>query len=351
MTPKVQFHGKDTRFLLITVMLVILTLAAIIVSAGMGYIAIGQSDILRVIGARLFSSNSLVANLDPSIPYVVMDVRLPRILTAALVGAGLALSGVIYQGILLNPLADPYTLGISSGAAFGASLALLANISMLGFFSTPLFAFTGAVATLLLVMRLSTFNGQISAQTLILSGVIVGAILSAGISFMKYIADEQVAVIIFWLMGSFASATWGGVVLVLLTVFAGLGVTLFFARDLNIMSLGRRSSDSLGVDTARVRRMLLLSASFVAAVCVAVTGIIGFIGLIVPHLMRYIVGPDNRKLIPASALAGAVLLLTADTITRAVLPVEVPIGVLTALIGGPFFCVIFRQKQKGKFYE
>jgi len=255
------------------------------------------------------------------------------------------------SGILLNPLADPYTLGISSGAAFGASLALLANVSMLGHFSTPVFAFVGAILTLILVMRLSTFNGQISAQTLILSGVIVGAILSAGISFLKYLADEQVAIIIFWLMGSFASSTWNGVLLVGASLIFGMLVTLYYGRDLNIMSLGRRSSDTLGVETAKVRKILLLTASLVTAICVAVTGIIGFIGLIVPHLMRYLVGPDNRKLLPVSALAGAILLLLADTMTRAVLPVEVPIGVLTALIGGPFFCIIFRQKQKGKSYE
>ncbi len=341
----------DKKNILFTCCLLALLLCTIIASTGMGYMQIEWQDILKVIASNIFGAPDLASSVEPSIPYVVMDVRLPRILTAALVGAGLALSGVIYQGILLNPLADPYTLGISSGAAFGASIALLANISLLGHFSTPLFAFIGAIATLFVVMRLSTFNGLISAQTLILSGVIVGAILSAGISFLKYLADEQVAIIIFWLMGSFGSSTWSGVILLLVTVLLGLLVTLYFSRDLNIMSLGKRSSDSLGVETANIRKILLLSASFVTAICVALTGIIGFIGLIVPHLMRYLVGPDNRKLLPASALAGAILLLIADTVTRAVLPIEVPIGVLTALIGGPFFCVIFRQKQKGKIYE
>ncbi|MCP3891480.1 MAG: iron ABC transporter permease [Desulfobulbaceae bacterium] len=344
-------HQADKKFILLTCCLALLTVVTVIISTGMGFMSIDSLDIFRVIGAKLFASPDLVKEIDASISYVIMDVRLPRILTAALVGAGLAISGVIYQGILLNPLADPYTLGISSGAAFGASLALLANLSLLGQFSTPLFAFIGAIATLIVVMRLSTFNGQISAQTLILSGVIVGAILSAGISFLKYLADEQVAIIIFWLMGSFASATWNGVALVAITLGFGLSITFYYARDLNIMSLGRRSSDSLGVETAKIRKILLLSASFVTAICVAVTGIIGFIGLIVPHLMRYLVGPDNRKLLPASAFAGAILLLLADTLTRAVLPVEVPIGVLTALIGGPFFCIIFRQKQKGRSYE
>ena len=341
----------DKKNILFTFCLIALLLCTVIVSTGMGYMQIHWQEILQVIGSRLLGSPELIQSVEPSVPYVVMDVRLPRILTAALVGGGLALSGVIYQGILLNPLADPYTLGVSSGAAFGASLALLANLTLLGQFSTPLFAFTGAIATLFIVMRLSTFNGLISAQTLILSGVIVGAILSAGISFMKYLADEQVAIIIFWLMGSFGSSTWNGVLLLTVTVAAGLLITLYFSRDLNIMSLGKRSSDSLGVETAKIRTILLLSASFVTAICVALTGIIGFIGLIVPHLMRYIVGPDNRKLLPASALAGAILLLVADTITRAVLPIEVPIGVLTALIGGPFFCLIFRQRQKGRAYE
>ncbi len=344
-------QGPDKRFLLLTASLLAALLLGIIVATGMGYMAIGAGDILKIIASRLGGGEALLTDLEPTIPYVVLEVRLPRILTAALVGAGLAMSGVVYQGILLNPLADPYTLGISSGAAFGASLALFANMTLFGHFSTPLFAFVGAILTLLVVMRLSTFNGQISAQTLILSGVIVGAILSAGISFLKYLADEQVAIIIFWLMGSFAASTWQGTGLVAAALLVGLLVSLFFSRDLNIMSLGRRSSDALGVETARVRVLLLLTASLVTAVCVAVTGIIGFIGLIVPHLMRYLVGPDNRRLLPVSTLAGALLLLLADTLTRAVLPVEVPIGVLTALIGGPFFCLIFRQKQKARSYE
>ena len=342
---------SEKKFILLTATLLVLCFLSIIISTGMGYISITATDIFRVLAAKISGNPDLQSGIESTIPYVIMDVRLPRILTASLVGAGLAISGVIYQGILLNPLADPYTLGISSGAAFGASIALLANLSMLGQFSIPVFAFTGAIITLMVVMYLSTFNGQISANTLILSGVIVGAILSAGISFLKYIADEQVAVIIFWLMGSFVSATWKGVMLVGLALIFGMTVTLFYGRDLNIMSLGRRSSDALGVETAKVRIILLLTASMVTAICVAVTGIIGFIGLIIPHLMRFFVGPDNRKLLPVSALAGAILLLAADTVTRAVLPVEVPIGVLTALIGGPFFCIIFRKKQRGSSYE
>jgi len=338
-------HSGYTIWLL-TLSLAAATLGAIIYATGMGHIAVPAVEIVRVIAARITSNPALLAGMDPVFPFVVFDVRLPRILTATLVGGGLAMSGVIYQGILLNPLADPYTLGVSSGAAFGAALALLANLTMMGHFSVPLFAFGGAALTLLVVLYLSSFNGQISANTLILSGVIVGAILAAGISFLKYLADEQVSVIIFWLMGSFASRTWADVAVVAGAVLCGLVLSFFYARDLNILSLGSRSADTLGVESTRVRWILLLGASLVTAVCVSVSGIIGFIGLIVPHLMRFLVGPDNRKLLPVSILAGALLLLVADTVTRAVLPVEVPIGVLTALIGGPFFCVIFRRRQR-----
>jgi iron complex transport system permease protein len=277
-----------------------------------------------------------------------MDVRLPRILSSAIVGGGLAISGVVFQGILLNPLADPYTLGVSAGAAFGASLAILLNVGFLGMYSVPLFAFGGAVATLLLVIYLSAAGGGWSSNNLILSGIIVAAILSAGISLLKYLADEQVAVIIFWLMGSFGSKTWGDVSLLLVFITIGFGVFLFHARDINLMSLGDRSASSLGVDTRKVTLTLLVTASLVAAICVSVSGIIGFVGLLVPHMMRLMTGPDNRRLMPVSLLAGAILLLSADTITRAVLPTEVPIGVLTALIGGPFFCYLFRKQHRGR---
>ncbi len=341
-------HGK--RAATLAVLLLLALLGLVVLSTGMGFIRISAGEVVRVILDRLIGDTGLAAGLDPLFSYVVMDVRLPRILTAAIVGAGLAVCGVVFQGILLNPLADPYTLGISSGAAFGASLALVVNVTLFGVYSVPLFAFAGGLATLVVVLYLSSFDGQMSANTLILSGVIVGAILAAGISFMKYMADEQVAMIIYWLMGSFASKTWTDVLLALLAVLAGLAVAVFYGRDLNIMSLGVRSSDSLGVETAQVRKRLLVTASLVAAVCVSVSGIIGFIGLIVPHLMRFLVGPDNRRLALLSALAGGLLLLGADTVTRAVLPVEVPIGVLTALIGGPFFCYIFRRRQRGMIH-
>ena len=333
-----------------TLYFISLLLACIILSTGMGYIKISPLQVIKVVISRITGTSDLLQGMDSVFPYVIMDVRLPRILTSAIVGAGLSVAGVIFQGILLNPLADPYTLGISAGAAFGASIALLLDVMFIGCYTVPLFAFIGAVLTLLAVMFISSSGGQTSSNNLILSGIIVAAILSAGISFIKYVADEQVSIIIFWLMGSFGSKSWTDVFLILLFVLTGFVICLFFARDLNIMTLGDRSAGSLGIETNRLRIVLLVTASLITAGCVSVSGIIGFVGLVIPHLMRFFVGPDNRKLLPASALVGAILLLCADTITRAVLPTEIPIGVLTALIGGPFFCYIFRKRQILKTY-
>ncbi len=324
-----------------------LLLAEIVYAAGSGFLEIPFAEVLRILLAPLGAGGAGESPGEMA-PVVVVDVRLPRILTAALVGGGLAVSGAVFQGILLNPLADPYTLGVSAGAAFGAALALLANVTLLGAWSVPVLAFAGAVATLLAVIWLAGLDGDFSSSGLILSGIIVAAILSAGVSFIKYLADEQVGIIIFWLMGSFASKGWSDVGLTALAVGLGTALFFFFGRDLNLLALGSRSAGSLGVSPRKMALILLVGASLVAAVCVAVSGIIGFVGLLVPHMVRFITGPDNRRLIPVSLLAGACLLLGADTVTRAVLPQEIPIGVITALIGGPFFCVIYRRRIKQK---
>jgi len=305
-------------------------------------------DIINILIGKIFGNFHFIENTNETYQAVIFDIRLPRILTCAGVGAALAVSGGLFQGILLNPLADPYTLGVSAGAAFGACIAILLNLSA-AFVSVPLFAFIGACTTLFLVIFLSYSSKNsisgLSSNNLILSGIIVAAILSAGISFLKFIANEQVSVIIFWLMGSFASKTWLDVIVVMTFLVIGFFISLFFARDLNLISLGAKSATSLGVDLKKVTIILLVTGSMLAAICVSVSGIIGFVGLLVPHTVRFVTGPDNRKLIPLSMLMGAALLLFADTITRAVLPHEIPIGVLTALTGGPIFCWIFKKNR------
>lgn len=334
------------RPLLTILLLFLLLIAAIIAATGMGFLSISPTEVVEILWSRL--AGQTPEGINPTHPFVVMEVRLPRILTAALVGGGLAVAGAVFQAILLNPLADPYTLGISSGAAFGASLAIVLTIfgiAIPAWFSIPAFAFLGAMATLIGVFSLASTDNKLSSNTLILSGVIIASILSAGIGFIKYLADEQVSIIIFWLMGSFVGRSWADVSTTFVVIIPGLIFMLYYARDLNIMSLGERTADTLGVETAKVKKKLLICASLVTAVAVSVSGIIGFVGLIIPHLLRMILGPDNRVLLPACFLGGAILLLGADTITRAWLPSEIPIGVLTSLIGGPFFCYIFRKKQ------
>ena len=325
-----------------------LLLVSMAAAAGMGYIEVGYGGVVRIVVSAVFGAHELAADIEPAARAVILEVRLPRILTAVAVGGSLAVAGAVFQGILLNPLADPYTLGVSSGAAFGASLALLLNITMLGVFSVPLFAFAGAVITLGVVMYLASSAGGFSSNNLILSGIIVAAILSAGISFFKYMADERVSVLIFWLMGSLAARTWTDAAFTGAVMIIGTAVSFFFARDLNLMSLGTRPAASLGVDVRKLSPLLLVCASLMAAICVSITGIIGFVGLLIPHLVRSVSGPDNSRLIPLSMLTGGVLLLAADTLTRSVLPEELPIGVLTALIGGPFFCYIFRKRQMSR---
>ncbi|MDD9302146.1 MAG: iron ABC transporter permease [Desulfobacter sp.] len=322
----------------------------IIISLSMGFLSIPLGDIFYIVCGKIFGTRLPTHAMAETYQAVILDVRLPRIFTCAAVGAALSTSGVLFQGILLNPLADPYTLGVSAGAAFGACIAILLNLSAT-YVSIPFFAFMGACTTLFFVIFLSYSSrqqiGGLSSNNLILSGIIVAAILSAGISFLKFVANEQVSVIIFWLMGSFASKTWTNFWVVFSFLILGFSIALYYARDLNLISLGDRSAASLGVNLKKVTLILLVTGSMLAAVSVSISGIIGFVGLLVPHMIRLITGPDNRHLLPLSLVAGAILLLGADTITRAVLPHEIPIGILTALTGGPVFCWIFKKSRMG----
>jgi iron complex transport system permease protein len=327
----------------------------ILISLASGHMPFTAREIFDVLWAALTGGDS---GLPENRVVALTDVRLPRLATALLAGAALGLSGAIFQGILLNPLADPYTLGVSSGAAFGSSLVLIAAMAPLPVPSVPHWiagtpmapaagAFLCSILTLRLVIALaSDSENRLSPTSLILSGVILSAILSAGISFMKYLAGEQVSRIVFWLLGGFQAAAWPEALLVLAFLVPALALGLASATDLNIMTLGFKSAETLGVDTSRVRLRLLAAASLAASASVAVAGIIGFVGLIVPHLVRLVAGPDHRALLPLSALGGAVLLGAADTLVRAFLPGEIPVGVLTALLAGPAFMVIFRRRMR-----
>lgn len=277
---------------------------------------------------------------------IVWNLRLPRIFLAVVVGAMLSSAGVAFQGILRNPLADPYILGVSVGAAFGAAASMLFfhHSSTLGHLTIPLFSFIGALVSLWFVMALAKHHGQRDRETLILAGVVVQSLIGAFLSFMIAISGQQMQEIVFWMMGSLANRSWVDVWILLPYFAVGFIYLSLQRRDLNVIALGESAATHLGMDVERKKIWVLIIGSLLTGAAVSVVGIIGFVGLIVPHLMRLIVGPDHRILLPTSTLAGAIFLLWADTVARSTMPSrEIPIGVITAFIGAPFFAYLLKK--------
>ncbi len=346
----IQKHKKDRlKYLLLGFIFFALIIITLVFAVGMGAMQIGFSESLRILYGKL-TGGALEGIQDNAIA-VVWEIRLPRVLCGVFVGMGLAVAGAIFQSLLGNPLADPYTLGVSTGAAFGASLAILLNILFALVLSTTLFAFSFAFLTLMLVLFITKRGGGLSTHSLIISGIIVGSILSAGISFIKMAAGENVSTIVFWIMGSLVSRQWSDVFLVMPIVIIGCIIAYAFADDLNIMTLGDNGAQALGVNTKHTRLLYLILGSCLTAACVSVSGVIGFVGLVVPHLLRMRYTADNRVLIPLSALLGGLLLMLADNATRLLSGGEIPVGVLTTLLGGPFFLFVFSKKPRRQFYD
>lgn len=330
------------------VLVVVIGLAAF-VSSGIGPLPISHHDILKLWLEPVDPSPA--RTVDETVRYIVIHVRLARIVLAVLIGSALALSGAVYQGVLLNPLADPFTLGVSTGAAFGASLAIIAGLGPVivpGMSPLPLAAFAGAVGALYAVYLLGRIDGRIQITTVVLAGIIVSTFLSACISLLKSLNEDSVSTIVFWIMGSLSGKSWTHVLLVLPYLLAAGAAMLCFTKELDLLSLGDIQAQHLGINVHRIRFWLLLAASLLTAAAVSVSGVIGFVGLVVPHLVRLIVGPRHRKLLPVVALLGGLLLLIADTIARSLLPSgeELPVGVVTAILGGPFFCYLLLHRRK-----
>lgn len=340
---------KRLKAVRLGIFLVLMLIVSAVLALSIGKAQIGIQDILTIIMHPLSSSdgNSMLG-LSEAWVYIIRDIRLPRILIAILVGGGLAVSGAVFQALLGNPLADSYTMGVSAGAAFAAVLAIYFNLMLpQPILPVTICAFAGALLTLGLVFAIARVKGYLSAFTMIIAGIIVNAIFSAGVSFIKSISGENVVVIVSWLMGSLSARNWDHVLLTGMVIVAGVFLCIRQAEDLNIMCLGDEQAVSLGVNVVRVRRILLIAASLITAVCVSVSGIIGFVGLVVPHILRLILGSNQRFLLPLSALLGGELLLLADTFTRVALNVELPVGIITTLVGGPFFIYIFvKSKQE-----
>lgn len=334
---------KTKRFLWLSALWALLLLSIVFC------VMIGSVSLPFSLSVKILLSHSPLIDLTPTWSLaqeaIVWNLRLPRIFLALLIGAMLSSTGVAFQGMLRNPLADPYILGVSVGAAFGAATSILFfQQSSLGYFTTPLFSFLGALISLGFVMTLAKHHGQRDRETLVLAGVVVQSLIGAFLSFLIAISGQQMQAIVFWMMGSLANRSWQDVGILIPYLAFGYFYLSLQKRDLNLISLGESAAVHLGMNVERKKISILIVSSLLTGAAVSVVGIIGFVGLIVPHLMRLIVGPDHRILLPTSTLAGAIFLLWADTLARSIIPSrEIPIGVITAFIGAPFFAYLLKM--------
>jgi iron complex transport system permease protein len=280
---------------------------------------------------------------------IMVHIRLPRVLMGFLVGSSLASVGVTLQALLRNPLADPYVLGVSSGAALGASLAMLFGIgtTMMLLPALPLCGFAGALLSLVLIYRLAQSHGRLPVHSLLLAGVILNAILTAFIMFITSIMEpNRSAGLMAWLMGSLTAPGYAALAVFALYTAGGIALLMQRAQMLNVLTLGEETARSLGIDTERVKKHLFALTALVTGAVVSVSGMIGFVGMVVPHAVRLLIGSDHRLLLPASALVGGMFLVISDTIARTVLaPIEIPVGIVTALVGGPFFLYLLLWRK------
>lgn len=282
---------------------------------------------------------------------IIWEIRMPRIIMGALAGMALAVAGTIMQAIFRNPMADPYILGLASGASVGASIAIIAGgtIGFLAGYTLPVFAFGGSLLTIIVVYYISNIRGMVRIDTLLLSGIAVGSFMAAVTSFFTYISGQHLRPIIFWLMGglSLSEGDWDSVFIAAIIIIPACIICMTFTRQLNLLLLGEETAQYRGLDTQKVQKILLVLASLITGVAVAFTGVIGFVGLIIPHLIRLITGPDHRILLPTSSIIGASFLIIADVVAKTIIyPTELPVGIITALCGTPFFLYLLRKQKK-----
>ncbi len=331
------------KVLFTTFLLGLLLVAIILVSIMVGSARIDPFHSLRILLRSLTGIKGLENETEQTI---ILSIRFPRALLAGIVGAGLSVSGAVFQALLRNPLADPYILGVSSGAAVGAIIAILTGLGALSL-GIPLASSLGALLTILTVFYFGRQDGKIHPNTLLLAGVITSSFLSAIIMFFISVSQrEELRTIIFWLMGDFSLSNYEALGITFPYLFLGFFLLYLHSRQLNLILLGEENAVQLGVNIERVKWISYFLASLITAASVSVCGLIGFVGLIVPHSVRLLFGPDHRLLLPASALLGASFLIASDTIARTLLaPVELPVGVVTAAFGGPFFIYLLRTRK------
>lgn len=329
-----------------------LLVATVLLGIGIGAVQISPAQIVAILLKQVGITSPV--EFEARQESVMMVIRLPRVVLGILIGASLAVSGTAIQGLFRNPLADPGLIGISSGSALAAALVIVfgGSVTAFGAFKLPLAAFTGGLITTMLIYRLGTFSGRTSIQTMLLAGIAVNAISGAGIGMMTYVAtDDQLRDLTFWSLGSLGRATWANIGIILPFIAVAILPMPFLARSLNALLLGESEAGHLGVNVERIKIGVIILVALSVGAGVAVAGSIGFVGLVVPHLIRLTVGPDHRLLLPGSALLGASLLVGADLLARTVaVPAEVPIGIVTAMIGGPFFLwLLLKDRSRMSF--
>lgn len=342
---------KKRNFILLLAVLTVAVLLSIVLAVCLGTVKIAPAEAYRIILYKALQLNygDTITQISAAHMDIIWKIRLPRVLMAVIAGAGLAVCGTAMQSSVQNPLADPYVLGISAGASLGATFSILVNVSA-GGLGTAFWAFAGALAACLLVMVLSGIGGQISTIKMILAGTIANALFLAFSNCIIYLAGnaEGIRTVAFWTMGSLAAAKWNNLALPACGVLLGCGFFLAQSRNLNTMLLGDEAATTLGIDLAKVRRNNLIITALVTGLIVAACGVIGFVGLIIPHIVRGFVGSDHRRLLPVVMLTGILFLTWADVLARSILTSgELPIGIITAIIGAPFFLYILYKNSFG----
>jgi iron complex transport system permease protein len=344
-------YGLERTFLLELSILLFALLLVMIFAAGAGAVAIPGREVLSILWSRLGFAHTL-PHWPASDELILLHIRFPRVLGAALVGAALSVAGTLFQGLLRNPMADPFIIGTSGGAALGGTLGVLlaARVSFLGFGAVPALAFLGALGAMLVVYRLSRIGGQTPVVNLLLAGFATSVILSYAMSLILILNDRlqlNTRVVYAWLLGGIALSRWSQVGVIALLVLSGTAFACALGRSLNALSLGDETAQQLGVHVERHRVAIIAVGAVLTAAAVSGGGLIGFVGLIVPHFLRLIVGPNHTRLLPLSALGGATFLMLADLISRiAIPPTELPVGILTAFIGGPAFLFLLRRTRR-----
>lgn len=342
---------RSNRLILILLLLGGVLVIASLLASAFGAVTIPLPDILKMALNKIavFDFPATWRAVDETI---IFQIRLPRVIGGALVGAALATAGVLFQGLLRNPMADPYIIGTSAGAALGATIAMTLpiNLAFLGFGLVPVAAFIGALATVILVYNLARVGGKTPIISMLLAGFVVSALLAAIMAFMMSMSDRfglNLQSVFSFLMGHISVTSWGQIAIIAPLVIGGIVVARFFAFHLNAFSLGEEGAAYLGIDVERDKILVLALGSLLTAAAVSISGLIGFVGLVVPHAVRLKLGPDHRLLLPASALVGATFLVIADLLARVLLaPVEIPVGVITAIIGAPFFIYLLRHTRR-----